>query len=263
MKPSKAVLIAPGFAEYEQALRADGCEILFYTLKEEAGFGYGDDYLQLLTEDIDMIFLCNPNNPTGVRMDRSWIIRILDKCRQNGTVAVLDSCFIEFLENEEEADLSGELETDPNLFLLKAFTKIYAMAGLRLGYGMCSDEKLLERMRESVQPWSVSIPAQEAGCAALKECEFVEKTRLLITEERKRMLEEMDKLGFRTYDSRANFIFFQGPEDLDERMKERGILIRSCSNYRGLKKGFFRIAVRTGEENQKLLEAFAAVTEQR
>ena len=137
------------------------------------------------------------------------------------------------------------------------------MAGLRLGYGMCSDEKLLERMRESVQPWSVSIPAQEAGCAALKECEFVEKTRLLITEERKRMLEEMEKLGFRTYDSRANFIFFQGPEDLDERMKERGILIRSFSNYRGLKKGFFRIAVRTGEENQKLLEAFAAVTEQR
>lgn len=261
VKPKRAVLMAPGFAEYEQALAAEGCEITYYDLKPENGFGYGEDYRELLTAETDMIFLCNPNNPTGIRMDRSWILEVLEICRRKKILTVLDSCFQDFLEDYAEADFSGSLKEYPNLFLLKAFTKTYAMAGLRLGYGMTSSQELLERMKEVMQPWSVSIPAQEAGTAALGEREFVEKTRALIRQQRAWLKERLKELGLVVYDSSANFIFFEAPEDFGKKCAEEGILIRDCSNYRGLRKGFYRIAVRTEKENEELIRVFSKVLE--
>ena len=101
-----------------------------------------------------------------------------------------------------------------NLFVLKAFTKLYAMPGLRLGYGLCGDTGRLARMKEVLQPWSVSVPAQRAGVAALKETEYVRRTQALVRQERRFLGEGLAGLGFRVYGSKANFIFFQGPEDL-------------------------------------------------
>lgn len=254
VKPKKAVLVSPGFAEYEQALKAQGCEIVFYELLEKNGFAVQEDYLELLTEDVELIFFCNPNNPTGVLTDRKFLVRIAEKCREKEIRMVLDSCFLEFLEDRKEADMREYLQEFPCLFILKAFTKIYAMAGLRLGYGLCADRELLERMQEVVQPWSVSIPAQAAGVAALLESGFAEESESLIRTERKWLKQKLLELGFQVYDSRANYIFFQATEELGEKCARQGILIRDCSNYRGLSKGFYRIAVRTREENRRLIE---------
>lgn len=254
IKPKKALLAAPGFAEYEQALRINGCEIVYYLLKEEQGFELQEDYLEAITPDLDLLFLCVPNNPTGLVSPKEFLDKILDKCRSLNVWMVVDECFNDFLDEDSIYTMKKEIASNDHLFILKAFTKLYAMAGLRLGYGFCSNGKLLEKMADTVQPWNVSIPAQMAGTAALREVGFVENSKALIREERQYLSTKMKELGFRVYDSKANFLFFFGPENLAQECKKQGILIRDCSNYYGLKDGYYRIAVRTHEENEALIE---------
>ena len=258
--PKKALLLAPTFAEYEQALVSMGCEIARYYLEEPVDFCVKENYLQVLQkEKPDIIFLCNPNNPTGITMHRELLEGILRSCAESGIFMVVDECFLDFVKEPEKHTLKGKLAEYPNLFLLKAFTKRYAIPGVRLGYGFCSDSKVLERMEAVTQPWNVSTVAQQAGLAALKETEYVEKGRLLIFRESVWMKEKMAQLGLKVYPSETNYIFFHGPADLFERCVPKGILIRDCSNYPGLEKGYFRVAVKLHEQNEKLIQVLNEV----
>ncbi|WP_148409146.1 pyridoxal phosphate-dependent aminotransferase [Murimonas intestini] len=259
IRPGKALLAAPGFAEYEQALRAAGCSISYYTLKEENGFEAGRDFVDMVTEDLDIVFLCNPNNPTGIAYSRDFLRDVLVKCRECKVVLVVDECFIEFMDSPMEYTMRPFLEEYDNLFLLKAFTKTYAMAGLRLGYGLSSSRALLEAMAAVMQPWNVSIPAQMAGTAALAETGYVESARNLIRSERKYLTDNLRQLGLTVYDGAANFIFFKGPVNLGEACKDAGILLRDCSNYHSLGAGYFRIAVRTRKENELLVKTMQRI----
>lgn len=259
IRPGKALLAAPGFAEYEQALRAAGCSISYYTLKEENGFEAGRDFVDMVTEDLDIVFLCNPNNPTGIAYSRDFLRDVLVKCRECKVVLVVDECFIEFMDSPMEYTMRPFLEEYDNLFLLKAFTKTYAMAGLRLGYGLSSSRALLESMAAVMQPWNVSIPAQMAGTAALAETGYVESARNLIRSERKYLTDNLRQLGLTVYDGAANFIFFKGPVNLGEACKDAGILLRDCSNYHSLGAGYFRIAVRTRKENELLVKTMQRI----
>ena len=255
LRPGRALLPAPTFAEYGQALRTVGCEVRRYELREDQGFALREDILEKITPETDLVMLCNPNNPTGLLAEPGLMERILRRCGETGTFLAVDECFQDFVENRERHTMKGLLKTSGNLFLLKAFTKRYAMAGIRLGYGICSNPEVIERMQESVQPWSVSIPAQAAGTAALREEDYVEEARAIVRTEREFLKEELRKLGFRVYDSQANYIFFRGPAGLTERALEKHVLIRDCSNYQGLTEGYYRVAVKTREENRMLLEA--------
>ena len=239
-RPKKALVAAPGFAEYEQALSGCGCEVFFYELKEE----------------LDMVFLCNPNNPTGGTVDRPFLLAVAERCQACGCILVVDECFNQFLDQAECFTMKPYLEQYPDLVILDAFTKIYAMPGLRLGYCMTASESIRKNMRSVMQPWSVSTLAQVAGEAALEEEFYVDEVRTMIREERGFLEHEMRKMGLTVFPARANFIFFKGPEDLAERLLGKAILIRDCSNYRGLSKGYFRIAVRTREENDQLIKIF-------
>ena len=189
-----------------------------------------------LSEEIDMIFLCNPNNPTGQTIDRDMLIKILDRCKKQNIVVILDECFLEFLDEPnryEMSDLRGEY---PNLLIIKAFTKIFSMPGLRLGYAISSNQDILEEMSWKLQQWNVSVPAQMAGVAALeKPKEYIRQTREYVSGQR------------------ANYLFFKGRPGLEKEALEAGFLIRDCQNYEGLSEGFYRIAVRTKEENERLI----------
>lgn len=253
LKPKKALLTIPGFAEYEQALSAMGCDCVYYNRRD--GFLVGEDFLDQIGDGLDLVILCNPNNPTGDLLEKAFLKRVLDQCRRHGTVLAVDECFLGFLEKPEDYSLKEYVNAYPNLFLLNAFTKLYAMPGLRLGYGMCSDGKLLSAMESALQPWNVSVPAQAAGEAALREDAYVERTRRLIRGERTYLERELAALGLEVYPGTANFLFFEGPAHLEEDLKRLGFLIRDCSNYRGLKEGYYRVAVRTREENDRLLAA--------
>lgn len=260
-KPKKALLPAPTFAEYEQALSSVGCEIRYFFLEEKEDFRVKEAYLEALTDDLDILFLCNPNNPTGILMERDFLEKVLIRCRDKGIFAVVDECFLDFIREPENYTLKAYLKEYKNLFILKAFTKRYAIAGVRLGYGLCADERILGQMELMTQPWNVSAMAQAAGLAALKETDYVEAGRKLVFEEAAYLKREMEKLGLKVFPSQANYIFFKGPENLFEQCVEKGILIRDCSNYPGLSKGYFRVAVKRHERNVKLIEALKEIVQ--
>ena len=160
-------------------MRSCGTEIAFFYLKEAESFFLNiSEFLDFLrAEQPEIIFLCTPANPTGTMIRQADLSKILDYCKKHGILLVLDECFVEFLDEERSCGCirefldweTGRPEHGGNLFLLRAFTKTYAMAGLRLGYGFCTSRELLDRLETNWQPWSVSILAQEAGYAALSE----------------------------------------------------------------------------------------------
>ena len=259
-QPKKAIVTAPTFQEYEQALRMTDCVVERFYLRDDEGFAVTRTLLSRLGPHVDMLFLCEPNNPSGVTTDRALLKEILQRCMENGTLLVVDECFNAFLDQPESHSLIGEVSMHPNLFILRAFTKWYAMAGLRLGYCLCKDEDLLEQMRQCGQPWVVSTLAQAAGVAALEETDYSQRLRVLISDERPRLEEQLQTLGCHVVSGEANYLlFFHGDGDLAEKLRQRGILIRDCSNYQGLSKGWYRVAVRTREENDVLLKTMEAI----
>lgn len=262
--PQRALLLEPTFAEYEQALRSMDCSIAYFPLQESEGFVLPEAFLQQLTPEINLLFLCNPNNPTGRTVSPALLQEIWKRCEEAGILLVVDECFNEFLEHPEQNTLKDVLETGANAVILKAFTKSFAMPGLRLGYGLCGNRDLAERIFSCGQPWGVSIPAQAAGVAALQEQGYLERMRRLIQTERRWLSENLARLGLRVFPSEANYILFRTETEipLRERMEQRGVLIRACGNYRGLDDRYYRIAVRGHDENERLIAALKCALEE-
>lgn len=265
VRPKKAMVLAPTFAEYEEALTAAGCRIVPYELREADGFQAGSGLLDALDESLDMLFLCNPNNPTGRLLEKDFLLEILQRCQALGILLFMDECFNEFLEDPQNYSTKEYLKAFDNLIILKAFTKIYAMAGLRLGYCISANAGLLKKVREAGQPWSVSAPAQIAGVRAMEEKAYLAETKKLIREEREYLVPELTELGVRVIASNANYIFIKDhgnrSKPLHEMLFEKGILIRNCDNYRGLGPGYYRICIRKHEENTVLIGALKTLKE--
>ncbi|SHI21611.1 L-threonine O-3-phosphate decarboxylase [Sporobacter termitidis DSM 10068] len=259
-KPKTALVTAPTFAEYELALETAGCRVLRHALAPEAGFALTEALLARITPGLDMLFICNPNNPTGLTVAPPLLRRILAACEDSGTLLVVDECFNGFLDEPEKHTLRGCLKDADKLLILDAFTKLYGMAGVRLGYCMTKNLPLLEAMKNAGQPWAVSSLAQAAGLAALREDGYVARARALVKTEREYLLRELRRLGLAALSGEANYIFFRADVPrLAENLRARGILIRDCGNYAGLASGCWRIAVRPHGENIKLIEALSGL----
>lgn len=257
LKPKKALLLAPTFAEYGEALSAAGCELKYYKLHEENGFAAQEDLIDTISEDIDIFFLCNPNNPTGVLTDRQLVEKLAQKCKDCNVTMVIDECFLDFVDSKDQISMIDKLEEYSNVIILKAFTKLYAMAGVRLGYCLCANNETLEKLDGVRQPWNVSSLAQVAGVAALDEKDYVRESLEVLAQEKKWLIDNMEALGYEVYGSKANYIFFGGSKDLYDNCLGKGIMIRDCSNYVGLEKGYYRIAVRLHEDNAKLIKVLS------
>lgn len=258
--PRRALIVEPTFSGYAEALAAAGCREEQFFLREADGFALTETFLPHIRVGVDVLFLCNPNNPTGRTIDLALLRKILNRCGECGTLLVLDECFNDFLDDPKVHSLTDELEGHPNLLILRSFTKWYPLAGLRLGYALCSDAALLEEMRVRGQPWPVSAAAQAAGLAALKETAYDVELTALIQEQRQILTEDLTRLGCRVVPGEANFLLFQSPvSDLEEKLEEQGVLIRNCDHFPGLGSGWYRAAVRTAAENQTLLRAIKEV----
>lgn len=254
VNPSKALLFAPSFSEYEKALIDSRCIIEYYYLKEENGYAIKDFDSDLLSYK-DICFLCNPNNPVGNVTDINILKKIINDCNKHNVILVIDECFMDFVLNGSNLT-SKQFLTCKNIVILKAFTKIYAMAGLRLGYILSKNQVLIEKIRNLGQPWSVSVPAQLAGSAALENTDFIKRTIEFVSKERKFLIEHLSEMNLKIFPSETNFIMFKSENlKIDELLKYEGIAIRNCENYEGLGKGFYRIAVRTRKENEYLISA--------
>ena len=352
VKPHKALVTAPTFAEYASALDTVGCEVKRFFLDETNDFAPTDALVDAVDESIDLVFLCQPNNPTGQLASPELVKKLLRRCGECRTILAVDECFLDFLPDADgwtakpllesgnlvilkaftklygmagvrlgyclcgdEALLEkmqtagqpwavsslaqaagspelvkkllrrcGECRTilavdecfldflpdadgwtakplleSGNLVILKAFTKLYGMAGVRLGYCLCGDEALLEKMQTAGQPWAVSSLAQAAGVAALKETAYVDEVRALIARQRPVLTAGLRALGLRVIDGKANYLLFRAPADLNERLRPLGTQVRSCANYPGLGPEWYRTAVRTAPENARLLELMKEV----
>jgi threonine-phosphate decarboxylase len=262
-KPKKAMVLAPTFAEYEEALCAVDCNVVYHELSEENGFQADEGLADALNEELDMLFLCNPNNPTGHLLTKDYVLKILKRCSELRILLVVDECFNDFLEEPAAYSVKEYAGDYDNLLILKAFTKIYAMAGLRLGYCITANQELLRDIRNAGQPWSVSVPAQTAGLRAMEEKEYLRRTKEVIRQERTFLESQLKTLGIVAFPSSANYLFLKDscPKEkpLHELLLDCGILIRNCDNYRGIGPGYYRICIKTHEENLKLIEALRKI----
>ena len=282
------LLTAPSFSGYLHAAEAAGAQVRYHMLKREEDFALTDRYLEDLAEGPDLAILCSPANPVGNLIDPGLLVRIAEICRRQGTWLLMDECFFssggensvseETVEGpaEETADSFREKTTgrgagpagkktdrvgNQKLLVLDAFTKRFAMPGIRLGYLMAADSSVLEAIHAQQAEWSVSLPAQIAGAAALEaeNEDYLQRARTLIARERKKMETALRSMGCRVFPGEANYIFFSCGTELFLPLLSRGILIRQCDNYKGLQKGDYRAAVRLPEENDILLQAMAEI----
>lgn len=261
LRPAKALITEPTFCEYRQSIKAWGGEVKSVVLDEDFDIDKNVGIIEAnISEDIDIVFLCNPNNPTGKTADIGTVKILAERCAKMGAMLFIDESFGEMSENYESFSAVDMVSETKNVFVLKSMTKTYAMPGIRLGYGLCSDTKIIDKMCSMSQCWNVSIAAQKAGEAAIKDCgDYVEKTLKIIKEEKEYLKRELRGAGITVLDSEANFMLIKTQEDFKEKMLKKGILVRSCDNFEGLGKEYFRIAVKSHEENMLLIEAVRAL----
>lgn len=262
IKPQKAVLLAPGFFGYEHVLRAVGCDIGYFLLDEQSEFSPAarlDALMDMLTDDTDIFFIANPNNPTGYLADSTFMKQIIGHCKEKHIYVVADECFMGFCEKNYSV-LSLLCDYD-NLIVVRAFTKLFAIPGVRLGYMLSKNEAVRQKVQRNLPEWNVSVLAQMAGDACIKESEYIKETASYVSGQRRLLSDGLKKLGFKVYKSDADFILFYSKLPLYDILLNKGILIRDCSNYVGLSQGYFRVAVKTFDENVRLLKVIGECIE--
>lgn len=293
INPKKILIVSPTFGEYERAVKATEIsgdtvslsssngdnknienkkiEIEYFELKESDDFKLNIGNLKNELENkYDLLIICNPNNPTGKFLKLAQTEEILKECNKYNTKLFIDEAFIEFLEDGMKESIINTEGNKKNLFVTRAFTKFFAIPGLRLGYGMYFDKELEKKISEKKEPWSVNNFAEMAGLTVLDDAEYIEKTLKWIAEEKIYMYEKLNKIsGMKVYETEVNFItgkideklFSEGVnvKILREKMFEQGILIRDASNFKFLDERFFRLAIKDRASNERVIEAMKEI----
>jgi len=258
-RPKAALIPEPNFSEYERSVRVFGGRVTGYRMKKKNGFLPDEDILPMMTPETDLLFLAHPNNPTGRLIPEPLLKKILERSESLGIPVLIDECFLDFTDGSSALPL---LSAFPRLMILNAFTKLYGMAGIRLGY-LAGERKLLEKVSEFGPPWNVSCTAQKSGAAALL-CEpgWTERTKTVTREERKFLSEALAGLGITVYPSDADFLLAESSIPLFAPLAEKGILVRDCENFPGLDRHFIRIGIKTHDRNVHLLSAVRSILEE-
>ena len=255
------MVVAPGFAEYRRALETIDCQIETYALREEDGWQLTERILSSLTTELDCLFLCTPNNPTGLLPERALLDAIAARCRTLGIALILDEAFIDFI--ADEPGFIADLKHNPHVWVLRSLTKFYAIPGLRLGYVLNGDERAVARLRKHQMPWSINAFAALAGERVLNDHDYQQATLCWLAREGQRLYQALDEIdGLIVYPGRANYLFLRCERadiELQYALLQQRVLIRSCANYPGLDGRYFRVAVRSEAENQRLLAALRQV----
>ncbi len=262
-KGDKAVMPAPTFGEYESAVRKTGESPKFVKLGKN--FNINANEFERELADAKLVFLCNPNNPTSKLIPQETLKRIIEAALEQDTFVFLDEDFLEFVENEKALTMIGKINKYPNLFILRSFTKIFGLTGLRVGYGIANEE-IISVLSCAKIPWNVNCLAQAAAVAALKDEEHLRVTRELIKKEKAWLQGELGKFGsFKFCEPDANFFFIDvrksglTASEIKNKMLKQGILIRDCTSFEGLDEFYIRVAVKTHVENERLIEAFKGI----
>ena len=264
INPKKGLVLAPTFGEYEEALLSIDSEIEYYYLKEGNNWNIEQDIIEYIKDDIDIIFICNPNNPSGNLTNKELILKLLKKALKTNTIVAIDESFLDFVKDNNKYSSLEFIEEYKNLFIIKSLTKFFAIPGLRIGYGISSNKNLLDKFKSISVPWNINVLAEKSAISALKEEDYIKNTIEYIEKEKDNFYYELNKFNdLKVFKPSVNYIMFKIKRDIDlkEEMLKENILIRSCSNYNGLNKYFYRIAVKTKEENLKFIKLLKKILE--
>lgn len=243
-----ALVLEPTFSEYAGAAHASGRTVVRRVARHRnRGFTLDPASLDEL-EGIALVFLCNPNNPTGDALDRTVVLELAARVKEAGAILVVDEAFADFVPGISVADM-----VDGSLWVARSFTKFFAIPGLRLGCLICDDT---ERVRTMQPSWPVNAVAAAAGIAAVKDRGFAETSVAEVARLRADLFEMLGAIaGLRPFPGAANFLLVRGTQGLAGRLARRGVLVRGCGPFTGLGPEYFRVAVRGGAENGRLISA--------
>lgn len=254
----KAVIPVPSFTEYEKAVLRVGGEVVFVKLPEDFALDV-KSVKKAVTSDTRIIYICNPHSPSGTLYSKEAILDLVEFCRTRNVIVSVDENYIEFAEKGQDATMAGYVKQYSNLFVIRSVTKFYGMPGIRFGYGIAAED-LIETLQTIRQPWSINSLASYAVLAALKDVEFIENTKRTIAKERAQLAKMLSEIsGLHVFPSETNFLLVKITDKkitsttLKEEMAKKGILIRDCSTFVGLDDSYFRVTVRSAEENLKLV----------
>lgn len=260
IKPKNALIIAPTFSEYEDALNSLACKVNHYILKDR--YSLDNEFIDEIKDDLDIIFLCNPNNPTGALIEKDFSLRVLKKAKEMDVKVVFDESFLDFVEDNEKYSVIKYLDDFNNLIVVKSLTKLFAFPGIRLGYGLSSDFEMIKKINSVATPWSVNTVADYAGREALKEVKYIKDSIAYVKKENEFLYNGLKVFKeINVFKGAVNFLFFKLNRELNlrEELIKQGVIIRSCNNYVGLDNSYYRVAVRRREENERLLEGLSKI----
>ena len=262
-KGDRAVLPAPTFGEYASAVCKTGEATKFVKLGKT--FTVEPESFKRGMIGAKLVFLCNPNNPTSKLISKETLKDIIETALTQDTLVFLDEDFLEFIDAEKSLSMINKIGKYPNLFVLRSFTKIYGLTGLRVGYGIANPEVINVLSRAKI-PWNVNCIAQAAAVAALKDEQHLQVTLELIRKEKAWLMGEFGKFsGFKFTAPDANFFFIDVRKsgftaaELKSKMLKQGILIRDCTSFNGLDEFYIRVAVKTHNENERMLSSFKRI----
>jgi threonine-phosphate decarboxylase len=260
--PKNALIIGPTYSEYEREIDLGGGSTFYYRLQEEKDFILDITRLeQELTYDVDLLVICNPNNPTSSSISRNDMRKILDMCKQKGIFVMVDETYVEFAEDVREITSVPLTNYYNNIIILRGISKFFAAPGLRLGYAACGNTDLLKEINQRKNPWTINSLAAAAGEIMFTDDNYMNKTRALISKERVRICNNLDTCkNIKYYQPTANFILMKIQKekvtslDLFEAAIRKGYMIRDCSTFPFLNNKFIRFCFMTPELNDALLK---------
>lgn len=252
----RALIVEPTFIEYHDSCEAFGCEVQSLILKEEDGWQLHYERIESKLAEVDLVFLCHPNNPTGVVYEANLFTRLLERAEETKTMLVIDEAFYDFC--EESHSLAEYTKTSKQLIVLRSMTKMYAIAGLRLGY-LLAHKEVVAKLTRLLPHWNVNGLAQEIGFRCLQEDKFVARTKQTIAKEREKLTRVLTELGYYCSPSKVNYFLLRDPDassdELLNYLLDEGIVSRHTHNFHGLNGNYLRLAIKLADENERLLAA--------
>ncbi len=239
----------PSFETYRLAAESVSADIVYYDMN---GFKITDRIFDILSDNIDVLVLTNPNNPTGYLIEEELLQRLLEYCKAENIFVLLDECFLEFVLDGERYSQISNLSKYTNLAILRSLTKLYAFPGLRFGYLLTENKKIIENLNKLTPSWDINTLALEAAKFSLTQ--DMSQVVLKIQKEKSILLKNLKSFGIEVFDSKANFLLCRYKKNLSNALLNQGVIVRDCSDYRGMDDTYFRVAVRTNSDNMILFE---------
>ncbi len=260
--PKKALILGPTYSEYEHEISLSGGTTLYYPLKEEDHFRLDTDkFISKLDENLDLVILCNPNNPTSSCISKQDMRQILDVCKEHDIYVMVDETYIEFVEHIEQASAVGLTSYYNNIIILRGTSKFFATPGLRLGYAICGNEDLVQAINQKKDPWTINSLAAYAGEVMFSDTEYIESTRALIASERARVYDIFNASErFLPYKPTANFMLVRildssiNSHMLFDKAIRQKMMIRDCSTFPFLDDSYLRFCFMKPEDNDRLID---------